>query len=123
MSEGSPLGRARRIVLVVVSVIVLLVAGRFFALRPKMAEIAVSQQTTYLTTPTRADGWVDYPEAVDWMRRAALGVDGKNAAAPLVHAMGSTLLPTGVDKGKLLQQLGVPDAPADAPKLVRLSDF
>ena len=123
MSEGSPLGRARRIVLVVVSVIVLLVAGRFFALRPKMAEIAVSQQTTYLTTPTRADGWVDYPEAVDWMRRAALGVDGKNAAAPLVHAMGSTLLPTGVDKGKLLQQLGVPDAPADGPKLVRLSDF
>jgi hypothetical protein len=124
MSERSPLGRARRIVVVVVSVIVLLAAGRFFALRnPKTAEISVSQQTTYLTTPTRADGWVDYPEAVDWMRRAALGVDGKNAAAPLVHALGSTLLPTGVDKDKLLQQLGVPAAPADAPKLVRLSDF
>ena len=123
MSEGTPAGRARRIGVFVVSGIILLAAGRFIALRsPRLAEISVSQQTTYLTTPTRADGWVDYPEAVDWMRRAALGVDGANAAAPLVHALGSGLLPTGVDKAKLLQQLGVRDAPADAPTLARLSD-
>lgn len=124
MSEGTPAGRARRIGVFVVSAIILLAAGRFIALRsPRPAEISVSQQTTYLTTPTRADGWVDYPEAVDWMRRAALGVDGANAAAPLVHALGSSLLPGGVDRAKLRQQLGVGDAAADAPTLVRLSDF
>ena len=48
-----------------------LVAVAVWARRPRLEPIEVSQQTTYIITPTRADGWVDYPEAVDWMRRAS----------------------------------------------------
>src|SRR5204863_142715 len=65
--------------------------------RPRMEPIEVSQQTTYIITPTRADGWVDYPEAVDWMRRASLDAGGANAAVPLVRALGRDVLPLGVD--------------------------
>jgi hypothetical protein len=91
--------------------------------RPRLEPIEVSQQTTYIITPTRADGWVDYPEAVDWMRRASLDAGGANAALPLLHALGTDFLPIGVDRGALLVRLGVTDAGADASTLKPLQDF
>jgi len=55
--------------------------------RPRLEPIEVSQQTTYVIQPTRADGWVDYPGAVDWMRRAGLDAGGTNAAPALERAL------------------------------------
>jgi len=55
--------------------------------RPRLEPIEVSQQTTYIIQPTRADGWVDYPGAVDWMRRAGLDAGGTNAAPALERAL------------------------------------
>jgi hypothetical protein len=75
--------------------------------RPQLAPIEVSQQTTYIDTPTRADGWVDYPEAVDWMRRASLDAGGANAALPLLRALGREVLPPRVDRSALLQRLNI----------------
>jgi hypothetical protein len=57
------------------------------------------------------------------MRRAALGVDGANAAPPLLRALGVGLLPAGVDRDKLLGQLGVRDGAGSAPAFGRLADF
>src|SRR5262247_361686 len=73
---------------------------------PQLEPLEVSQSTTYIVSPTRADGWVDYPEAVDWMRRASLDAGGANAAQPLVWALGQTVLPAG-DRDKLLAGLGI----------------
>ena|SRR5262252_3659375 len=88
-----------------------LVGAAIWALRPRSVPIEVSQQTTYITTPTRADGWVDYLEAVDWMRRASLDAGGTNAAPALLRAYGPGLLPRGVDRAALLARLGVHDLP------------
>jgi hypothetical protein len=85
--------------------------------RPRLEPIEVSQQTTYIVTPTRADGWVDYPEAVDWMRRASLDGGGANAAVLLVRALGRDVLPMGVDRGALLGRLKIDAAAADASTL------
>jgi hypothetical protein len=91
--------------------------------RPQLAPLEVSQQTTYITTPTRADGWVDYPEAVDWMRRASLDAGGANAAIPLLRALGQNVLPAGVDRGAILRRLGVTEAAADPSVLKPLREF
>src|SRR5262245_6477968 len=89
---------------------------------PQLEPLEVSQQTTYIITPTRADGWVDYPEAVDWMRRASLDAGGANAAVPLLRALGRDVLPIGVDRGALLQRLGVAESAADASAVPALKD-
>lgn len=116
---------ARRTQLAVVgaAVAVAALAAIVIATRgPKLEPIEVSQQTTYIITPTRADGWVDYPEEVDWMRRASLDAGGANAAVSLLRALGRDVLPIGVDRGALLQRLGVADAAADASALPPLKD-
>src|SRR4051812_22092195 len=41
-------------------VAIVLAAVAVWLRRPRLETIEVSQQTTYLVTPTRADGWVDY---------------------------------------------------------------
>ena len=116
---------ARRTVTAAVACVVALAAiGAFIWMRrPRLEPVEVSQQTTYIITPTRADGWVDYPEAVDWMRRASLDAGGANAALPLLRALGTDFLPIGVDRGALLVRLGVTEAGADASSLKPLKDF
>src|SRR5262247_1169631 len=88
---------------------------------PQLEPLEVSQSTTYIISPTRADGWVDYPEAVDWMRRASLDAGGTNAALPLLEALGRSALPVGVDRDAILRRLGV-EVRADAPSLPALGD-
>lgn len=102
---------------------VALAGGAIWMQRPRGEPIEIGQQTTYLTSPTRADGWVDYPEAVDWMRRASLDAGGTNAVQPLLRALGSSLLPRGADRAAVLKQLGISDAGLDASTLRPVRDF
>ena len=97
MSDADSARLARRTAIAAVACVVGLavVAVAIWMLRPQLAPIEVSQQTTYIVTPTRPDGWVDYPEAVDWMRRAGLDAGGANAALPLLGALGQSVLPLG----------------------------
>ncbi|HEY7371232.1 MAG TPA: hypothetical protein VIF57_03570 [Polyangia bacterium] len=67
--------------------VVAIAGGLLWWRRPRLEPIEVSQQTTYVIQPTRADGWVDYPGAVDWMRRAGLDAGGANAAPALARAL------------------------------------
>ncbi len=91
MTDGDSAKLARQTTVAAAALVVgvALVAVAVWARRPRLEPIEVSQQTTYIITPTRADGWVDYPEAVDWMRRASLDAGGANAAVTLVRALGT----------------------------------
>jgi len=102
---------------------VALLGGAVWMRRPTAVPIEVSQQITYIITPTRADGWVDYPEAVDWMRRASLDGGGANAAVPLLRALGRNVLPAGIDRGAVLKRLGLDDTGVESPSLQPLRDF
>jgi hypothetical protein len=125
MSDAASAKLARRTTWAAVACLVGLgvVAVAVWALRPRLAPIEVSQQTTYIITPTRTDGWVDYPEAVDWMRRAGLDAGGANAALPLLGALGRSVLPIGADRGVMLERLGIKDAGAEASVLKPLREF
>jgi hypothetical protein len=125
MSDADSAKLARRTTIAAVACVVgaAVVAVAIWALRPQLAPIEVSQQTTYIVTPTRADGWVDYPEAVDWMRRAGLDAGGANAAPPLLGALGASMLPIGADRAAMLERLGSKDVGPDAPVLKPLGEF
>ena len=65
----------RTIVAAVLTIAGIVLAGvAVWMQRPRLEPIELSQQTTYIMQPTRADGWVDYAGAVNWMRRASLDV-------------------------------------------------
>src|SRR5262245_38814575 len=66
-------------------------------LGPQVELLEISSQTSYLLQPTNSWGWIDYPTAVDWMRRASLDGGGANAAEPLMRALGPIGRPTGLD--------------------------
>ena len=140
MTDADSAKLARRTTIAAVACVVGLgvVAVAIWVLRPQLEPIEVSQPTTYIVTPTRADGWVDYPEAVDWMRRTGLDAGGVNAAIPLLQALGRDGLPSGVDRDALLNRLGVtlgdeasvfkplhkfsgPDAPGPEPQAAAMA--
>jgi len=125
MSDGdsAKIGRQTAIAAFIVGVVVALVGVAMWKNRPRLERIEVSQQTTYIITPTRADGWVDYPEAVDWMRRASLDAGGANATVSLLRALGRDALPAGSDRGALLERLKITDAGDDASVLKPLATF
>src|SRR3954470_10216988 len=123
MSDISKLARQTTVAAVVTAIGLVIVGIAIGTQRPKVAPIEVSQQTTYIITPTRADGWVDYPEAVDWMRRASLDAGGANAALPLLKALGRDVLPVGVDRGAILARLGVTAAGDESSALKPLREF
>src|SRR4029079_1422485 len=122
MNDSAKIGRQTTIAAVIVIAGVALAAVATFRLgRPRLEPIEVSQQTTYIITPTRADGWVDYPEAVDWMRRASLDAGGANATGSLLRSLGRAALPAGSDRGALLERLKITDAGDDASVLKPLA--
>jgi hypothetical protein len=123
-ADGDSAKLARQTTVAAALLVVAVTAGgiAIWMRRPRLEAIEVSQQTTYIITPTRADGWVDYPEAVDWMRRASLDAGGANAAVPLVRALGREVLPIAVDRSALLQRLGIAEAAADASALPAFKD-
>lgn len=121
-ADSAKLARQATVAAVVLVVAVAAASVAIWMRRPRLEAIEVSQQTTYIITPTRADGWVDYPEAVDWMRRASLDAGGANAAVPLVRALGRDVLPIGVDRSALLQRLGIAETAADASPLPPFKD-
>jgi hypothetical protein len=123
MTDTSKLARQTTIAAVATVVGLALVGVGIWTQRPQLAPIEVSQQTTYIITPTRPDGWVDYPEAVDWMRRASLDAGGANAAIPLLKALGQGVLPVGVDRGAILKRLGITAAGDEASVLKPLREF
>ena len=123
MTDTSKLA-GRTAIAAVATVVGLALAGvGIWTQRPQLAPVEVSQQTTYIITPTRPDGWVDYPEAVDWMRRASLDAGGANAAIPLLKALGQAVLPVGVDRGEILKRLGITAAGDEASVLKPLREF
>jgi hypothetical protein len=121
-ADSAKLVRQTIVAAVVLVVALALAAVAIWMRRPRLEPIEVSQQTTYIITPTRADGWVDYPEAVDWMRRASLDAGGANAATMLVRALGRDVLPIGVDRAALLVRLGIDVADADASAMPALKN-
>jgi hypothetical protein len=123
MTDTSKLARRTTIAAVATVVGMALVGVAIWTQRPQLAPIEVSQQTTYIITPTRPDGWVDYPEAVDWMRRASLDAGGANAAIPLLKALGQDVLPVHVDRGAILARLGVTAAGDESSVLKSLREF
>lgn len=125
MSDADSSTLARRTVVAAVGTVVglALIGVVVWMERPHTVPIEVSQQTTYIITPTRADGWVDYPEAVDWMRRAGMDAGGANAAIALLRALGRDVLPSGVDRGAVLKRLGLEDTGVEALALKPLRDF
>src|SRR3982751_744829 len=106
-ADAARLGRRTLVAAVAVVVAIAVGAGALWARRPRLEPIEIAQHTTYIITPTRADGWVDYAEAVDWMRRASLDAGGANAAPPLVRALGPDLLLASADRDLLLQRIGI----------------
>jgi len=124
MNDSAKIGRQTTIAAVIVIAGVALAAVATFRLgRPRLEPIEVSQQTTYIITPTRADGWVDYPEAVDWMRRASLDAGGANASVSLLRALGRDALPVDSDRGALLERLKISDAGDGTSLLKPLAKF
>ena len=122
MGDADAARIGRRALVVAVVLALALAAGAMWARRPRLEAIEIGQQTTYITSPTRADGWVDYPEAVDWMRRASLDAGGANAAPPLVRALGPNLLLPSADRDTLLKRIGI-DAGSTAALLTPLRAF
>jgi hypothetical protein len=118
MTDTSRLARRTTFAAIATAVGTALIGVAIWAQRPRLAPIEVSQQTTYIITPTRPDGWVDYPEAVDWMRRASLDAGGANAALPLLKALGQGVLPVGVNRGAILERLGV-KAPGEESSVLK----
>src|SRR5262245_32537487 len=112
MSDAEAAKLARRTVVAAVATVlgIAAVGVVVWTQRPQLAPIEVSQQTTYVITPTRADGWVDYPQAVDWMRRASLDAGGANAAVPLVRALGKEVVAGAGDRDAILKRLGIGEA-------------
>ena len=106
-ADAATLGRRTLVAAIAVVVAIALGAAALRSLRPRLEPIEIGQQTTYIITPTRADGWVDYAEAVDWMRRASLDAGGANAAASLVRALGPSLLLPSADRDLLLKRIGI----------------
>ena len=111
MTDGDSARLTRHTVVAAVVVVVALAAAvvLMWKLQPRLEPVEVSQQTTYLIAPTRADGWVDFPAQVNWMRRASLDAGGANAAVSLLRALGRDALPVGVDRDALLKTLGITD--------------
>lgn len=71
--------------------------------------IRVSRETTFLVTPLRADGTVDYAAA--WNARHGRGVTpDNNAAVPLIRALGPRALLAG-SRAEILKRLGMPAPP------------
>jgi hypothetical protein len=123
MNDISKLARRTTMAAAVMVAATVLAGAAIWTQRPRLAPIEVSQQTTYIITPTRPDGWVDYPEAVDWMRRASLDAGGANAAIPLLKALGPGVLPLGVDRAAILKRLGVTPAGDESSVLTSLGTF
>src|SRR4051812_12379290 len=119
MSDTDASKLARRTAVAAVGTVVglALISVAVWMQRPATVPIEVSQQTTYIITPTRADGWVDYPEAVDWMRRAGMDAGGANAAIALLRALGRDVLPANIDRGAVMKRLGLEDTGVEAPAL------
>jgi len=109
MNDADAAGLARRTIAAAILTVVglALVGVAIWSRRPRLEPIEISQQITYIVTPTRTDGWVDYPGQVNWMRRASLDAGGANAAPALVRALGRDVLPAGVDRDALLAALGI----------------
>ena len=89
--------------------------------KPPRPKITISKETTYITEPLRADGYVDYMAALN--RRFSQGVTPENnAAVPFWQAVG----PKGIDKKvrkKYFELLGIPELPEEGDYLVASSSF
>ena len=88
---------------------------------PPRPKITISKETTYVTEPLRADGYVDYLAAIN--RRCSEGVTPKNnAAIPFWQAFG----PKEIDKeirGRYFKLLGIPELPEEGPYLVSFDEY
>ena len=83
------------------------------------SRIRISRETTYLTGPLDKEGRVDYLAALN--ERASKGVTRENnAAIPLMHALGASVIDAKV-RDRFFEMLG--ERPADRGALVDEGDF
>jgi len=82
-------------------------------------KITISKETTYLTAPIRADGWLDYAAAIN--ERCNRGVTPENnAATAFWRAVGPKDIPKE-KRGQFFGTLGIPPLPDKGQYLVELA--
>jgi hypothetical protein len=84
-------------------------------------QITISKETTRLTEPLRADGYVDYIAALNQELGAGVTPDN-NAAVDLLYASGPEVISASIRK-EYLKLLGVPAPPQQGDYLRPLKDF
>lgn len=88
---------------------------------PAVPSVTISRETTYLVSPLRADGYVDYVEALN--RQCSQGVTPQNnAAVSFWRAIGPKPLPEEVRK-PFFQRLRIAPLPDEGPYLVWLWEY
>lgn len=84
---------------------------------PDEPEITISRETTFLTEPLDADGYIDYAEAIN--RRYGKGVTPENnAAVLLIRAFGPQQF-----EGTPFQKMGIQPPPKEGRYFVAQGDF
>ena len=90
------------------------------ATQPVKPKFTIGKDTTFIVTPLRPDGTVDYVEAID--RRSAADIaPGQNAYAVLIRLADLSSLDEA-ERRTILAKLGV-EPPDPADRLVSLQDF
>ena len=88
--------------------------------RPK-PKITVSKETTYITSPLRDDGYIDYVAAIN--ERCSRGVTPENnAAVPFWQAAGPKALDPRI-RMRYFELLGIPELPDQGDYLLDFDDF
>src|SRR5690348_13806609 len=83
--------------------------------------VTISKETTRLTEPLRADGYVDYIAALNQELSAGVTPEN-NAAVDLLYASGPEVIPANI-RNNYLKLLGVPAPPKQGDYLKPLKDF
>lgn len=84
-------------------------------------QITISKETTYITSPLRPDGRVDYVEALSQMQRDGVTPEN-NSVVMFRRALGHRDLKPEIAE-EYFRQLGMEVLPKDGNYLIRLDDF
>ena len=91
--------------------------------QPKLgaAKVTISKETTYLTGPLRADGWIDYAAVIN--ERSKAGVTKENNAAVFFWQAAGSRTISAETRVEFFRQLGIEAPPEDHNCLTTFYDF
>ncbi len=84
-------------------------------------KITISKETTYITEPVRADGYVDYQAALNSRLNAGVTPEN-NAAVLMLKAVGTKIIDKAI-RAKTLEALGAKDLTEDGEGLINFMEF